>query len=753
MREIGVEWIKLLKRIWIDGYLKLKEQATAITGLTVADDHVHVYAKDNGAGVSSVWYKDDADVEHQILATTGVGVAGQVAFFDGVNSITGEDNLFWDATNNRLGVGTATPTDLLHVNGVTRVGSLKINSSGFLGSEKLYVGGDVVIDTGLLSVLIGSASTKGQIIKGAAAQSANLQEWQNSSADALTYVDPNGNVTIGSATRTNPRLQFNDGGTSLYLRATSGDLQFLNNSSAIVAHFGQDRNVGIGTGSVTSLGSNIGTLDIRGRLGTAGGGVAVGSASTQFGYMYGEANNTIVAHLTGTVQLQPNAGTETTTQISVAPGGWAKIGPVSGVVSGVPLHLTSTNQNMILLLTRDSTGHNDTDGMRLGLDGGGHALIANQENGVFDFGTNGIGAVIGLSTTKNLIIGADSISSNPGTGSKGIVFEDGTALASLASNTAGFYANDVSGTVNTFTINEAGAVTQLSGGMVLPSTLKLGGAGNSYVLADSSLGFIVNNNADTINLMILGPTGNVSFPSGNLTVNSGTATVISGNASTVVATIKGAASQSANLQEWQNSSGGIVNELRADGSMLLSGITGANVGLVVQSAAGHTVDLQAWKNSSGNALMAVENTGRVFIAPSGTSATGVGRLEVRGLINQDTDGMAIPSNLQIDADANQEAGIVIQKDNATKWQIYTPPSSNDLAFYSGNLAAEPFRMDGDAGVFILASTTGFIDLTAPTTKVFKVPTDNTDPTSGGGAATGRIPIHDAAGNLRYIPYY
>ena len=37
-------------------------------------------------------------------------------------------------------------------------------------------------------------------------------------------------------------------------------------------------------------------------------------------------------------------------------------------------------------------------------------------------------------------------------------------------------------------------------------------------------------------------------------------------------------------------------------------------------------------------------------------------------------------------------------------------------------------------------------------KLFYFPTDNTDPTSGGGAATGRIPI-DIAGATKYLPYY
>ena len=51
----------------------------------------------------------------------------------------------------------------------------------------------------------------------------------------------------------------------------------------------------------------------------------------------------------------------------------------------------------------------------------------------------------------------------PSTGTCGLVFGDGTALASMASNTAGDYADDVGGTVERFVINEAGNVAQLTG--------------------------------------------------------------------------------------------------------------------------------------------------------------------------------------------------------------------------------------------------------------------------------------------------
>ena len=48
---------------------------------------------------------------------SGSGVANQVAFWDGASSITGENNLYWDSTNDRLGVGTTSPSEKLHILG------------------------------------------------------------------------------------------------------------------------------------------------------------------------------------------------------------------------------------------------------------------------------------------------------------------------------------------------------------------------------------------------------------------------------------------------------------------------------------------------------------------------------------------------------------------------------------------------------------------------------------------------------------
>jgi hypothetical protein len=52
---------------------------------------------------------------------TGTGTSGQVAYFNGTSTVTGSANLFWDAVNSRLGVGTNAPSYLIDVNGSARI--------------------------------------------------------------------------------------------------------------------------------------------------------------------------------------------------------------------------------------------------------------------------------------------------------------------------------------------------------------------------------------------------------------------------------------------------------------------------------------------------------------------------------------------------------------------------------------------------------------------------------------------------------
>jgi len=53
---------------------------------------------------------------------TGTGTSGQVSFWNGTTSLTGSNNLFWDITNSRLGIGTTTPaaSSILDITSTTK---------------------------------------------------------------------------------------------------------------------------------------------------------------------------------------------------------------------------------------------------------------------------------------------------------------------------------------------------------------------------------------------------------------------------------------------------------------------------------------------------------------------------------------------------------------------------------------------------------------------------------------------------------
>lgn len=63
------------------------------------------------------------------------GVAGQVPFFSDANNLISEANLFWDATNDRLGVGTNAPTDSIDNAGTLRLRPMTIGSVLFAGTN------------------------------------------------------------------------------------------------------------------------------------------------------------------------------------------------------------------------------------------------------------------------------------------------------------------------------------------------------------------------------------------------------------------------------------------------------------------------------------------------------------------------------------------------------------------------------------------------------------------------------------------
>lgn len=109
---------------WIhfDDAYNNKINSVGVTGTTTK---TLTLTQQDGGTLTTSWTDDNTGIWGTITGTlssqtdlqnalnakvAGSGTSGQIAFWNGTSSITGESNLFWDSTNDRLGIGTATPT-------------------------------------------------------------------------------------------------------------------------------------------------------------------------------------------------------------------------------------------------------------------------------------------------------------------------------------------------------------------------------------------------------------------------------------------------------------------------------------------------------------------------------------------------------------------------------------------------------------------------------------------------------------------
>ncbi|MBD3377751.1 hypothetical protein GF406_22165 [candidate division KSB1 bacterium] len=182
----------------------------------------------------------------------GQGLSGgeptRVAFWTGESSMGHDGLLYWDDTNNRLGVGTGTPTARLHVNGTVRLQGLTSGTQ----TSVLVADGNGNLHTRTLSDWTDN-DNQGLTV-GAGATNTSIIDISGSSSDVtltagtgIGISESGNNITI---TNTNP-------GGATYWQRNSGNL-----APATLSD-----NVGIGTSSPSTKFHVNGSLRFQG-LGT-----------------------------------------------------------------------------------------------------------------------------------------------------------------------------------------------------------------------------------------------------------------------------------------------------------------------------------------------------------------------------------------------------------------------------------------------------------------------------------------------------
>jgi hypothetical protein len=184
------------------------------------------YARFTTTGLES---RTAAEVATDIGAVTGSGAATRVAFWNGTNSLTSDVNLYWDNTNDRLGIGTTTPGSELEVDGeittttITYPEPAVIESSAYNG-EIVYFGSQIsmtegklmvleesvagltwyqakdsttALATGMLGIALGTTASAGVLVRGIAKNSA----WSSFSAGKKLYLSPTGGSISNSITQ------------------------------------------------------------------------------------------------------------------------------------------------------------------------------------------------------------------------------------------------------------------------------------------------------------------------------------------------------------------------------------------------------------------------------------------------------------------------------------------------------------------------------------------------------------------------
>jgi hypothetical protein len=639
--------------------------------------------------------------------------------------------------------------------------------------------------TGYGSLICGpySASTVGLTVKGYASQSAKLQEWQDSSATVKAAVTKDGFINVGGTTvgthvllkcsssalfevrhadDSNPANAFFGGG--VFINTTGGGLQL---SSAWQLHFCSGSNpttTGPDSGISRSAAGILKITDGSSGLGslTLGAYSASTVGLTVKGYTSQSANLQEWQNSSGTVLAKINSsGAMSCHATSSLDYTTTTAGSYLGFQSSAPTILLS-----------DGTAANN---IRLDNDTFGRFRIIKGASSLAQFGTSQIDLYYP-------VVGASNIQAKGNLQSYRTALQTANDLQQFASfYLDGFNGGGYGGTAPSsgFGIWGCARLTSDNGTAYLAHTQEYIAATaadasfkarvvNKVGDKDSGSGAYPHSAKEYLRAESDGTYGITSI-GGAAVIASSTLSVTSPAATYVGLTVKGATSQSANLQEWQDSSGTTLTRITSDGRISLyngsstyfealyfdgsnfscrNGLTaggsyygnssGSNsssatiqaagqnilrvypngivtiasfatgsVPLAISGFSGQTGNLQEWKDSSGTVLAKVDKDGNINVGGSTTTA---GALTIHAGANIAIFETTGSGGIRINTTSSSGNPYLQFDRTGTGWmyaQLTT--STNDLDFYNnGNINVFRIGQSGSAFYANAASTVGLM---------------------------------------------
>lgn len=551
--------------------------------------------------------------------------------------------------------------DLLQIQDSAGNNNLSVSATyGLVGRNAGTLSFALSSANGLGAFYLQSPSQIGMIVRGAASQSASLQEWQNSAGTRLSSIASNGLLYLSSTSAANIDM-YTEAANDMALMLPADDwddkLRFL---------YGlYERSTDGTTGwTVNTFDTSIvdGRMDTVMSLPTASLGHRFTWYTTNFQYMtpkYLRLSSGYPGATSSTISVLIESSADNST--------WTSRGSYTGISAGIMKRLLRVSdngdhsyirvtitytavvnamqlENVELLTYRPGNQGGNLAGAESRLpisswDGNRTSVIQASHSGAVSQIVKG--GVVRTATINGAVGNGTTITFTTSTPH---VLRVGQSVTITGVNPGAY---NISGTIASvtgmsgFTITNAATGTYVSGGTATVTNLA-----NPFEVHNAA-GTTVARIDTTGTLVISG----IGVTSGDHRV--GTSSYFSAALNVLARTttekglvVRGQASQTANLQEWQNSAGTVLSRIDLNGSIsvpfLGSQVAGATYlqtnadtqsmtffagaaatkGIVVRGFASQSANLQEWQNSAGTATSSITASGLIQTS-TGLSLTGI----------------------------------------------------------------------------------------------------------------------------------